>query len=92
MAGCINGKWKLPLGHFFVVGPRGDQKSAIVSHCVKQVSDTAAYVISLTFDATPSRIKKQHWERLNHFFQAMIQMLRIMMKFVRNCFGEKKLW
>lgn len=33
---CLNGKWKLPLGYFFVNGLRGDQKCTIVSHCVKE--------------------------------------------------------
>lgn len=103
MAVCFNGKWKLPLGYFFVDGLSGAQKSAIVSHCVKQVSDTGAHVVSLTFDGAPSNITmatilgcKTTLGELKPFFPINDKNVVIfydpchMMKLVRNCFGEKK--
>lgn len=104
MAVCVNGKWKLPVGYFFVDGLTGDQKCTLVSHCVKLVTDTGAHVISLTFDGAPSNITMTNLlgcsSEINNvlpFFLNNGKKIVIfydpchMIKLVRNCFGEKKI-
>lgn len=104
MAVNINGTWKLPLGFFLVDGLNGDQKSAIVSQCIKLVSDAGARVVSLTFDGAPSNVAmtnilgaNSNFKTLKTHFTSCNKNIYVfydpshMIKLIRNAFGEKKI-
>lgn len=99
----INGTWKLPVGYFLVDGLNGTQKSALVSQCLRLVSETGAHVVSLTFDGAPSNIAMVNNLGANTNVQVLKTDFCIngdtififydpshMLKLIRNTFGDKK--
>lgn len=56
MAVAINGRWKLPLGYFFVDGIVGEQRANLVTQSMLRAHDAGAMIVSLTCDGAPANI------------------------------------
>lgn len=103
MAVCINGKWKIPIGYFFVDGLNGSQKRSLVEKGIRLCQDAGIKVVSLTFDGAPSNISMANMFGLKTDTDNIKTNFKIgndniymyydpchMIKLVRNTIGEKK--
>lgn len=53
---CVNSRWKLPVGYFFIDGLSGSQKCNLVQMCLSLLYEVGVTVCSLTFDGAASNI------------------------------------
>ena len=50
MVVCVNGSWKLPVGHFFISSLTGQERANLVLDCIERLSSVKITVTSLTCD------------------------------------------
>lgn len=101
---CINGSWKIPLGYFLTDSLSGDQKSSIVTQCIKLAEETGVKIVSLTCDGPTSNITmgkmlgcsfefpeiKTTFQVTDHNIHFFLDPCH-MIKLVRNTFGDRKM-
>ena len=56
MVVCVNGSWKLPVGHFMIKSLTGEERANLVKECLVRLSDTGVTVTSLTCDGPSCHI------------------------------------
>ncbi|GBN44974.1 hypothetical protein AVEN_275050-1 [Araneus ventricosus] len=56
MLNCVNGNWKVPIGHFLINGLTAQERANIIQECLKNVHETGIEVVSLTFDGTSTNL------------------------------------
>ena len=56
MVNCVNGSFKLPVGHFLIHKLNADQKVSLVNICFQKLDEIGADVISLCCDGPPVNI------------------------------------
>lgn len=54
MLNCVNGRWKLPVGYFFISSTGGVEKANLVKACLQFLHTSGIQVLSLTFDGASS--------------------------------------
>lgn len=54
MLNCVNERWKIPVGYFFISSMGGARKANLVKVCLNSLHEVGAQVISLTFDGAAS--------------------------------------
>ena len=56
MLNCVNERWKLPVGYFFISGMKGEEKANLVNACLNFSNESGVKVVSLTFDGAHTNI------------------------------------
>lgn len=57
MLNCANGRWKLPVGYFFISSMDGVEKANLVNACLQFLHSSGVQILSLTFDGAPSNLR-----------------------------------
>uniref|UniRef100_A0A2A4JJZ8 THAP-type domain-containing protein n=1 Tax=Heliothis virescens TaxID=7102 RepID=A0A2A4JJZ8_HELVI len=104
LVNCVNGKWKLPVGYFFITNLSGEQKAALVQTCLYKCQEAGIKIVSITCDGPAANFCM--FERLgcnlledqtNTSFMCNSDVIHCFIdpchaiKLIRNTFGELKL-
>ncbi|CAH2016454.1 unnamed protein product [Acanthoscelides obtectus] len=102
---AINGKWKLPVGYFFISGLSGEEQANLVSNLLTFIHDTGVIICSVTFDGASQNISMiKHLGadlkigNLKTWFPHPVDSHRVyvyldpchMLKLIRNCLATYK--
>ncbi|CAH1968697.1 unnamed protein product [Acanthoscelides obtectus] len=102
---AINGKWKLPVGYFFINGLSGEEQANLVSNLLTFIHDTGVIICSVTFDGASQNISMiKHLGadlkivNLKTWFPHPVDSHRVyvyldpchMLKLIRNCLATYK--
>lgn len=105
---CINGKWKIPISHYFIDSLTGKDKKNIVDDALIAVHETGAKVVALTCDGPRSNLAmfnllganvKVHGQMKN-FFPHPVTKEKVFilldashsLKSCRNSFAKTNVW
>lgn len=53
---CLNERWKIPLGYFFIHSLEGKHKKNLINICLIKCHEAEVKVVALTFDGHPTNI------------------------------------
>lgn len=56
MVNCLNQRWKIPVGYFFISSMNAKDKANLVEACLRCLADSGIKIISLTFDGLKSNL------------------------------------
>lgn len=54
LVSCINSVWKIPIAYYLVKEMSSEEKSNLVTECLKALHETVLKIISVTCDGTPT--------------------------------------
>lgn len=56
MVNCLNQRWKIPVGYFFISSMNAKDKANLVEACLRCLAESGIKIISLTFDGLKSNL------------------------------------